>query len=397
VLPLLLFRSAAYDGGRERTSCLVLFYHHRDGEDRTTALFPLYWSSADRDHRRDILFPVFWHFADRVTDSNWTLAGPLFWSRAGTRHTRGLLPLAWFTSDPTAGDGSQAVMPLFYHRSGPDLFSFYTVAAGYHRHGASSFWYAGPLVHTNSPQSSFTMLAPLWFSHTNKTTETTTTVIPPLLHVSRSNPESGLSSTLGIIWHHRDIASSSWTVLPFYYDVHEYRLSRFTMLLPVFGRYADEATHESTAIAPLFYRHTTPTTVTMVGFPLLWDFKRGHDRTTVVFPFYARWQRDDHIGTYVFPIYYGRTGLGRDGKPDGTWRHFVFPFYDSGVQRPGDFMWEVLGGLFGHERIGRHNYLRLFYFTLETSPTQPQQAAWYGKPEPPRRKAVPRGLNVAGW
>ena len=125
----------------------------------------------------------------------------------------------------------------------------------------------------------------------------------------------------------------------------------------------------------------------MVGFPLLWDFKRGHDRTTVVFPFYARWQRDDHVGTYVFPIYYARTGLGPDGKPDGTWRHFVFPFYDSGVQRPGDFMWEVLGGLFGHERIGRHNYLRLFYFTVETSPTQPQQAAWYGQ----ARRAPPQG------
>ncbi len=397
VPPLLLFHSAANDGSRARTSCLVLYYHHHEGQDRTTALFPLFWSTANRDRDRDVLFPLYWHFADRVTDSSWTLAGPLFWSRAGTRHTRGLLPLAWFTSDPAAGDRSQAVMPLFYHRSGRDLFSLYTVAAGYHRNGPASFWYAGPVVHTDSPKSSFTMVAPFVFTHRNKTTETTTTVIPPLLHVSRSSPESGLSSTLGIVWHRRDIASSSWTVLPLYYDVHEYRLSRFTMLLPLFGRYADEATHESTTIAPLFYRHVTPANVTMVGFPLLWDFKRGQDRTTVVFPFYARWQRADHVGTYIFPFYYARTGLGPDGKPDGTWRHFVFPFYDSGVQRPGDFMWEVLGGLFGHERIGRHNFLRLFYFTIETSPTQPQQAAWYGQAPPPRRKAVARGLNVAGW
>ncbi len=61
-------------------------------------------------------------------------------------------------------------------------------------------------------------------------------------------------------------------------------------------------------------------------------------------------------------------------------------------------MWEVLGGLFGHERIGRHNYLRLFYFTIETEPTPPSQAALaYVQPVPPRRKAVPRGLHVAGW
>ena len=57
----------------------------------------------------------------------------------------------------------------------------------------------------------------------------------------------------------------------------------------------------------------------------------------------------------------------------------------------------MLRGLFGHERIGRHNYLRVFYFNVETSPTQPQQAAWYGKPAAPRSKAVPRGLSVAGW
>src|SRR6185312_11927640 len=230
-----------------------------------------------------------------------------------------------------------------------------------------------------------------------KQTETTTTVIPPLLHVSRGNPEAGLSSTLGLLWHYRDIASSTWVGLPLYYDLHEYKLSRTTLLLPLFARFADEAKQESYAVAPLFYRHATPTNVTMVGFPLVWDFKRGNDRTTVVFPFFARWRRADYVGTYVFPLYYARTGLGADGNPDGTYRHFVFPFYDSGVKRRGDFMWEVLGGLFGHERIGRHNYLRLFYFTIETSPAIVDKAAWYGQPVTPRRKAVPHSLHVAGW
>ena len=87
--------------------------------------------------------------------------------------------------------------------------------------------------------------------------------------------------------------------LPLYVDLHEYRLSRFTLFLPFFGRYADEETHEATTIAPLFYRHSTPTNVTMVGFPLVWDFKRGPERTTVVFPFYAHWRRADHTGTTV--------------------------------------------------------------------------------------------------
>jgi hypothetical protein len=397
VPPLLFFHTRANDGSSSRTWALLLFYHHRDPSGHSTALFPLFWSTGDRDGERDVLFPLFWHFADRPTDSAWTLAGPLFWAHAGTRHTVGLLPLAWVSRDPAAAEHSVGVMPLFYQHGGPDLFSLYTPVAGYHRKGTFSFWYAGPIVHTDSLASSFSMVAPLWFRHTDKATETTTTVIPPLLHVSRSTPETAVSSTLGLFWNFRDIASSTWVGLPLYYDVHTYGLSRFTMFLPFFGRYADEATHESTTIAPLFYRHTTPTTITMVGFPLVWDIKRDQVRTTVVFPFYAHWVRPEQASTYVFPNYYRRTGLAPNGKPDGTWRRYVFPFYDSGVDRPGDFSWEVLGGLFGHERIGRHNYLRLFYFTVETEPTQPQQAAWYGKAREPRRKAVPRGFNVAGW
>ena len=117
-----------------------------------------------------------------------------------------------------------------------------------------------------------------------------------------------------------------------------------------------------------------------------------------MFPFFVRWQRADHVGTWVFPNYYHSQGLAADGRPDGTYRLYLFPFYDSGVKRPGDFMWEVLGGLFGHERIGRHNYLRLFYFTVETvADDASDKTAWYGQPVAPRRKAVPRGLHVAGW
>ena len=398
VPPLLLYERHATDNSSDWFSCLI-YVHDRDPEGTANVLFPFYWSSVNKDHRRDILFPIFWHFADRTADTELTLAGPLFWSRNKTSQTRGLLPIAWFSRNAANGDASQAVLPLFYQGHGKDHFSFYTLLGGYHRRGPSHFWYAGPVLHTDGVQSSFSMLAPLWFSHTSKATDTTTTVIPPLLHVSRSNPESALSSTLVLFWHHRDIASSTYIGLPLYYDVHEYHLSRFTMLLPIFGRYANEVEHEATTIIPplLFYRHSTPTDLTMVSFPLLWDFKRGANRTTVVFPFFVRRQSEGHTGTWVFPNYYRSQGLRADGSPDGTYRLYVFPFFDSGVKRPGDFMWEVLGGLFGHERIGHHNYLRLFYFTIETSPTMVDKTAWYGQPVTPRRKAVPRSLHVAGW
>ena len=67
------------------------------------------------------------------------------------------------------------------------------------------------------------------------------------------------------------------------------------------------------------------------------------------------------------------------------------------MKRPGDFMWEVLGGLVGGERIGRHHYLRLFYMTFETGPAPRAQTAWYSQPVRPSRRSTPRGLNVAGF
>jgi hypothetical protein len=394
--PLLLYHWRATNGSYEWFSC-ALFFHSRSADRSTTGLFPLWWSASSKDRRHDVVFPLYWHFADRAAATDWTLAGPFYASSTGARRTRGLLPVAWFTRDAGNGDAAQAVVPLFYEAHGRDHFSFYTLLGGYHRSAPARFWYAGPVVHTDSVQSRFSMLFPLWFSHTDKATETNTTVIPPLLHVSRGNPESGLSTTLALFWHYHDIGSSTWLGLPLYYDLHEYHLSRTTLFLPLVFRYENEVERDTTWVAPLFYRHSTPTDISMVAFPLVWDFKRGADRTTVVFPFYAHWRRVDHASTYVFPSYYYRQGLAADGAPDGTYRRFVLPFYDSGVKRPGDFLWEVFGGLFGHERIGTHKFLRLFYLTIETSPTTRAQTAWYSQPVSQPRKAVRRGLSVAGW
>ncbi len=395
--PLLLYQRRDSAASHEWFSC-ALFFHSRSPDGSTTSFFPLFWSTSNKERSVGIVVPFFWHFADRAAGTSSTLLGPVYWSRSGTRRTRGLLPMAWATHDTKSGDAAQTVLPIFYHASGPDHFSLYTLAAGYHQNGPAHFWYATPIVvHADSVQSRFSMVFPLWFRHTDKATEIKTTVIPPLLHVSRGNPESGVSTTLAVFWHYHDIGTSTWLGLPLYFDVHEYHLSRTTLFLPLLFRHENEVEHDTTWLAPLFYRHSTPTDVSMVAFPLLWDFKRDQDRTTVVFPFFVRWKRADHTGTYVFPSYYYREGLGSNGSPDGTYRRFVLPFYDSGIKRPGDFMWEVLGGLFGHERIGTHNFLRLFYLTIESSQTTRAQTAWYSQPARQLPKAVRRGLSVAGW
>ncbi len=381
VIPPLLF-VYRHETATDATSLWCSLLYHSSGPNRrTTVLFPIFWSRRDDTRHSDILFPIFWHFGDTSVHQDWMLAGPYFSSTNGARRTRGILPIAWYTRDPERGESSQAVLPLFYHSQGKDQGAFLTVLAGARHSGPSRFWYVFPFV----------------FRHRNQATEASTTVIPPLLYVDRSDPESGLTTMLALFWRYRDIASSTTFGFPLYYDFHEYHLSRTTVFVPLLIRHERAADQTTWWLAPLFYRRSTPTDSTTVAFPLVWDFKQADRRTTVVAPFYAHWRRPGYDSTWVFPSYYYREGRREDGTADGTYRRFVLPFYDSGVKRPGDFMWEVLGGLVGGERIGRHHYLRLFYMTFETGPAPRAQTAWYSQPVRPSRRATPRGLNVAGF
>jgi hypothetical protein len=359
----------------------ALLYHTSDKNGSTTSLFPVLWSKTRGPRSYDVLFPIFWHFTDTEARTDWLLAGPYYSSTKGERRTRGILPIAWMTRDAGNGDRANAILPLFYESRGKDHRSFLTLLAGYRRSGPSRFWYALPFV----------------FRSNNEATEETTTVVPPLLYVSNQTPDQGFTTFLALFWHRHDISSSTTLALPLFYDVHDYHLSRTTVMLPLFIRHERMSDGNTWWLAPLFYRHTTPTEGTTVAFPLYWDFRNGNNRTTVLFPFYAHWRRPDHASTYVFPLYYYREGLTAEGTPDGTYRRFVIPFFDSGVKRPGDYMWEILGGLVGQERIGHHRFLRLFYMTFETGPAHRAQTAWYSQPARTSRRTPTRGLNVAGF
>ena len=132
-------------------------------------------------------------------------------------------------------------------------------------------------------QSTFTTFFPLWFSHFNKGTETSTRVIPPLLHFSRSRPDRALSGWLLLFWRHRDIDSATTLGLPLLYDIYNYHQNRLTLLAPVFFRYWRASDDTAYNFAPLFYRRSSPDSSTTVAFPLYWDFKgqvNGQERRT---------------------------------------------------------------------------------------------------------------------
>ncbi|HEY4185327.1 MAG TPA: hypothetical protein VGP07_09675 [Polyangia bacterium] len=392
--PLLTIHRHDFRAGTSVTWAGLFFKSHSEKQD-TTVLFPLFWSGRDGDRTHQMLFPLYWHFQDGAASRS-TLAVLLYWSTRGTTRLRALLPIAWYTRDDVQHTGSEALLPLFYAAHGPQRFTLFTLLAGWSRSVDTRRFYVGPLYVSDTVESSTRLLFPLYVSHLNRKTETRTRFILPLLYFSRGSPEKGISTVAGLFWRRRDISSATTLFFPLFIDVHDFRQSRTTVVLPLFVRHANEVTGESLWLTPLYYRHVTAEDTTNVVFPLFWDFKHNARRTTVLFPFFAHWTRATYAGTYVFPNIYYRKGI-TAGEADGTWRLFIPPLFDAAVVRPGDFRWEILGGLFGKERIGRNHYLKLFFFTFETQKASAVQTSWYGQPTRPSRVRPARGLATNGW
>ncbi|MBC8132131.1 MAG: hypothetical protein H7X95_04055, partial [Deltaproteobacteria bacterium] len=399
VPPLLTFHRHDFQADKVTTWVGLYFRSHAPDQDRKV-LFPFWWSGGKGEQRYRVLAPLYWHFANGGAGTSWTLLLPFYWSKDQTQRTRAFLPVAWYTRDDKDQSGSEAVMPFFYSSHGPNRFTFLTLLGGVSKSIDTRRWYVALLYVSDTVTSKTRIFFPLYFNHFDRASETRTRVFVPLAHFSRSTPEKSLSTWAGLFWRRADVASATTLVLPLFFDLHDYRASRTTVLFPLFIRRTNETTGSSFVLAPLFYRNKTPTTATTVAFPLYWDFKKGDRRTTIFFPLLAHWTRPTYAGTYVFPIFYYRTGYEAGvspRRPDGTWRLFIPPLFDAAVQRPGDLRWEILGGLFGKERIGRNHYLKVFFFTFETKKASAAQTAWYGQPRRTSRAQPTRGLATNVW
>ena len=404
--PLLTVHRHDFRAGSSFTWAGPFFQSNSADADRTV-VFPLWWSGQSRGRTNpgsyQVLAPLYWHFEDHTAKTEWTLL-PLFYaSRHGAERTRALLPIAWYTRNDEDKSGSEAILPLFYTAHGPNRFALLTLLGGVSRGPTTSRWYAGPLYFSDTASGSTRALFPIYFSHFDRSTETTTRVFLPLLHYGQSRPGKSFMTWAALFWRSANVTSATTAVVPLFYDVHHYDTSRTTTFIPLFVRHNNEVTKETYWFAPFFYSHTGPRISTHVLFPLIWDLKRDDRRTTIVLPLYAHWTRPTHSGTYVFPNIYYRKGFvpggvaGTPREPDGTWRLLIPPLFEAAVQRPGDFRWEVLGGLFGKERIGRNHYLKLFFFSIATKNASPAQTAWYGQPQRPSRTRPLRGLATNSW
>ena len=134
-----------------------------------------YWAGRNGPRSHTVLFPLVWHFSDDEEKSSVNLVGPvlLVAAQGGSQRTRGIMPLAWYSRDDEKRTASHALLPLFYEKHGPSQQTVLTLPFGFSAQPDRSWWYALNVFRRDSGASSFTMVFPLWFSHLNKTTETT--------------------------------------------------------------------------------------------------------------------------------------------------------------------------------------------------------------------------------
>jgi hypothetical protein len=258
---------------KSSTLALPLWYHSRDANSSHTYVPPLlYFSGQDRGASYHIQIPLFWHFADSRRGTSTTIA-PLFFrdvDRNGTAN--GILPLLFW------GGGSQrshfVLFPIFWH------------------------------FRDDSVQRSTTVAGLYW--HRRWGNETTDALFP-IFHYRRGTRPGGQeesSLTLFPLFHHRKNSQASLFLSPLAAWTNRPGL-KAGFAGPYFWVRNDQV--DAQGVPLLYLDHTRLSTgerTRMFGPWIMVDSPSVSTR--VLFPLYARFREKGDVGTYVFPLYFGR-------------------------------------------------------------------------------------------
>jgi hypothetical protein len=290
-VPLLLSFAREETGGQNAWQWTLLYFHKHDRETSLTNAVPALLVVQEGRSREVGGLPAVLARRRREENRSWTLArAAAFWSDRGRGARAGSSPPG--TRATRRAVRVAQLLPLFYQASGPDHFSLLTLFGGYRRSGPSRLWYATPLVLVDRhvPTSSFSMVFPLWFRHTDKCAERprrssragalrvahdARDALPTALAVSGTTATSRRrpGGAAAVLRRPRVPAEPHDRVVPAVRQAHIAAEER-----PTGCRRSSTATRR-------------PTYGTTFGFPLVfvplyWDIKRGDDETTLVLPLF---------------------------------------------------------------------------------------------------------------
>jgi hypothetical protein len=376
------------------------FFDTRRPDGYTSGFFPLVFAWR-RGTASYALTPIFYHQADRATGLSISVLGPFYWGHAKNALQLGLAPI-FFGRYASNGTSKTTLFPLLYFAKKEVGSTLITPIGGYSTYAGGGRGVLGLVYVRNDSTYATQAFFPLFYHSRNKLTDSRFTLVFPL-YFDRDDRVEGkrLQAFSPLLWRYRTVESTSWMLLPLFYDVHFHGESRTTAFLPFFAYHKSRVSESSWWLAPPFLmwgreRHGEDKGHDFVFFPLVWffgheerwttvalplflDLKRGESRTTVFLPIMGRWTRPDGDRTIVLNTYY-RKGK---GPAEGTWTLDVFPFINLGRPRPQDWKWKFLEGLFGYARQGRNRTLTLFWFI--DIPLRPLRSAPMAPP-PKRRQ-----------
>lgn len=318
---------------------LVGYYGH-EGKGHYWGLIPFVFESTHKDGTFAAgIFPVF--YAAKHLDGSTFVSpvggwithegskriaiGPIYYRHDAEVHGGGFLPLVYHQRNINTGARTSFGIPFYFDTRGGDgreLQAYTPLVWRYHSVESSTI-VGLPLfldMHEYG-ESRATLLLPFFFHGTNKVTQTTQWVLPPILAWWQTSPDG-----------------KDWGFFPFIWTFG--------------GR--------------------NPTTIVA---PFLWDFTRGESRTTVFFPLGAKWHRSD-ANHLLLPFVYYKKGI---GTREGMWYLNIFPLFAIGRPTAQDVEWYAFEGLFGYSRKGRNRNLKLFWvldFALQ--PTRSSDVSWFG-------------------
>jgi hypothetical protein len=452
-------------GGYKFQTVIPPLWMQRNLPDDRASIFGFYYNRRGKDHDADVLFPFFWKLRDENTKT--TVVLPFVHREREAkkdasgqvvepgRHDNWVVPLA-FSGESDDGKGYFYVPPLL-------TVTQHSARGGLNVAGPMFCkWKGGPTCDRRTADQMDMGLAPFYFFGKDEKSEYE--VIPPLIHyykysevgdkslnvwgpvVLEHTPDKETVDVLPFVCRSWGKNEASTTVLPLFH--YSYKGDTHLLVTPLFVTAKGEDKSETVAswvyakyrgrteldmITPFWWQYRDPD----IGLdrkllvPFFYQNSSPRSKDTVVFPFYARFQRAGisdqtwvtplfrHIGdvtgweTDIFPaIWFGRkndtthtivapflwdfasphsritvaapffvrivddksvlqiagnTFYREKQVPGGTDWEFHFFPIFSYGQSPTGHWWNVLYGLAGYTRDGTTSKLRTFYIPITLS------------------------------
>jgi len=346
----------------------MLYFRTRTGSDVDAGVVPFYFhgdnGNVDGARRTYTLIPplLFYHSTQELTQSSFTVAGPVITSSTPYRDVFDVAPFVFhIVGKPETGGIRESYTTLFpfFHYGHTDDLSIVASPLFLYRHTKDTSTLITPVysrVRTRRGSSQIDLagpVAPLWISFVDKDVDQHTWALLPFVYRNKSHTRTDTLTPLFGRFENYGVSRTYWVfpTITASFDAHGYETDVHPLVY--IGR-NDKSTH--TIVAPFYADVSDPNKRLTVGFPLYWRFADHKDDSVV-----------EVVGNTLYTQKRTAEGL--------NWSFHVLPFFSYG-ESPGGYFWNVLLGLAGFEKTVQAKYIKALWLPIKVGGPDPVQAAF---------------------